>query len=352
MPQDFFLWENLLPRLIALAAILVVLLLHRILAKALLRLFFARLHRRNPERYRQVGIALIRPVSLMLVAGTARAVLGLFGIPAPYAAMTANIMSSIFLVMSFWVLYAAAGLMAGLLLDSSADPTKKMNANAANYMSVAIRSAVFIIGLFVLLSRWVTDISGLITGLGIGGLALALAAQDTASNLFGSIAIMLDKPFEIGDWIEVDNLMGTVISVGLRSSQIRVLDQSIVSVPNTKLAASIISNGTKRRARRVAFRIGLPFSTPPEAITVFTERVRSLLLEDPDVVRDGVLVVFDNIAASALEVFICYPTVADYTAMLVVKQRINLAILAVLKEMDLSMAYPSFSLYEENAHGK
>ncbi len=148
------------------------------------------------------------------------------------------------------------GIGRGLLLNPDRDPTGKVDANAAKLYYGRTQSGGVRLCIFAVLSRWVTDISGLIAGLGIGGLALALAAQDTASNLFGSIAIMVDKPFEIGDWVEFDGFAGTVVSVGLRSTKIRVVDQSILSVPNSKLAASIVSNGALRSSRRVAFHVG------------------------------------------------------------------------------------------------
>jgi MscS family membrane protein len=193
----------------------------------------------------------------------------------------------------------------------------------------------------------VTDISGLIAGLGIGGLALALAAQDTASNLFGSIAIMVDKPFEIGDWVEFDGFAGTVVSVGLRSTKIRVVDQSILSVPNSKLAASIVSNGALRSSRRVAFHISLVYATPPAVVAAFVEGVKTLLSEDPEIEPDSVLVAFEKFAASSLDVFIAYRTNPDYAEMLRVREKINLAILNMAREMDVSMAFPSISLYQE-----
>ena len=344
MWTDFFLWENLLLRLIALTVILLVLIFRRLLARAVIHVLFARLRSRNPERYAHVRAAWIRPLSWMLLAGTVRASLPFVSIPEPYAATVANVLSTLFLMSAFWAFYVAAGLTAGMLLDTSRESGKKVDVNAANYLAIALKVTVVIIGLFAVLSRWVSDISGLIAGLGIGGLAIALAAQDTASNVFGSIAIMIDKPFEIGDWIEVDNLMGTVVSVGLRSSQIRVLDQSIVSIPNTKLASSVISNGTRRMRRRVSFKVSLACTTEPEEITAFVENVRTLLMDDPGVEHEGILVSFDSITPAAFEIFVAFQTYADYSAMLAVKHRSNLAILRLVREMGITLAYPLVSL--------
>lgn len=348
MMQDFFPFDIILPIIIALAVLLAVFFLRNLMAKAIIRLLFTRLKCHNKERYQQVRDTLIKPISFMVLTGTARIALEYFSIPDPYLGIVANIFSTLFLSMAFWAFYSVAGLTVSLIIAASHKKDSKVDANAANYVSVAIKITIVTIGVFVILSRWVSDISGLIAGLGIGGLAIALAAQDTASNLFGSIAIMLDKPFEIGDWVEVEGLMGTVIYVGLRSSKIRALDQSIVSVPNSKLAVSTISNGTKRLTRRVAFKIGIVYSTPPMTISAYIEKIKDILESDPDVEDDGILVCFENFADSSLEIFVCYFTLADYTDMMHVKQRINLAILKSAEEMGVSMAFPSISLYYGN----
>jgi len=223
-----------------------------------------------------------------------------------------------------------------------------VNVTAANYVSGAIRIVIVVVGILMVLSRWVSDISGLIAGLGIGGLAIALAAQDTAANLFGSISIMLDKPFEIGDWVESDGVEGTVEKVGLRSSRLRTFDQTIVTVPNSKLANSAISNGTNRVKRRITFKIGLMYSTPADAISGYIERIKEILETDPDVEKETSLVCFENFADSALEIFVSYHTVVDYGAMMLVRERVNFALLEAAKEAGVSMAFPTVSVYREN----
>jgi len=347
MPPEFLGWTVFAYRLAAVALVVAFLFLRIPLAKLTVRILFARLRRRNADRYKRIRSALLRPLSFFFLAGVARAVLPFLSIPASYGDVAANVLSTLFLLAAFWTLYAAAGLVAGLLMDPDRDPPGKVDANAANYIAVALKAVVFVFGVFAVLSRWVTDISGLVAGLGIGGLALALAAQDTASNLFGSIAIMVDKPFEIGDWVEFDGFAGTVVAVGLRSTKIRVIDQSILSVPNSKLAASIISNGALRGARRVAFHVGLVYATPPAVVAAFVEGVKTLLHEDPEVEPDSALVAFEKFSASSLDVFVAYRTHPDYAEMLRVREKINLAILNLAREMDVAMAFPSISLYQE-----
>ncbi len=345
MAQIYWQIKDYLPIIASLTVLLIIILLRRPLARGLLRIIFSGRKKNNPEHYRLICNTMLKPFSLMLVSGPARLALEYIQPSPKYYLVWANILSSVFLITSFIALYYAAGLAAGLIINNAGKKELKVDPNAANYIAGAIKFTIVVIGIFTILSLWVKDITGLIAGLGIGGLAIALAAQDTAANLFGSIAIMLDKPFEIGDWVETEGIMGTVIRVGLRSSQIRALDQSIISIPNSKLAAGIIANATRRLNRRVAFKIRIIYSTPPEKILAYTERIKQILKSDPDIIEDGAIVRFDNFGDSALEIFICYFTVANYSHMLEVKERINLEILKAARSTGISLALPALSLY-------
>lgn len=324
-----------------------VFLVRNVLARILLNVVFSGMRKSRPVRYQLVRETLKVPVSYMLVTAAARFVSEFLNLKPRAFFITTNILSTLFLVTAFWALYSTAALVAGIIIEKSKDERSSVDPNVANYVSSAIRIVVVVVAVFSLLSRWVSDISGLVAGLGIGGLALALAAQDTASNLFGSLAIMLDKPFEIGDWIELDGVMGTVLSVGLRSSKIQGLDQSIISVPNSRLASATISNGTKRMSRRVSFTVGVVYSTPPARLEAYVQRIRMVLAQDPDVEDGTELVTFHGYAASSLDIQIIYHTLAGWVPMLHVRERINFAILRAAKEMGVSMAFPSISLYQE-----
>ncbi len=332
--------------IIALLVILLVFGFRGLLAKLAIRLFFARLRRRNTTRYRLIKAALTKPLSYMILAGVTSFALDFMSIPEKYLGMAVNLAVSLFLAAAIWLLYAAAGLAAATILDTSHAQDTKVNPTAAHFISSAIQITIVIIGILIILSRWISDITSLIAGFGIGGLAIALAAQDTASNLFGSISIMLDKPFETGDWIETDGVAGVVERVGLRSSRIRAQDQSIVTIPNARLANSNIANATKRGSRRIAFKFGILYSTPADQIDQLIGRIKAILLDDPDVQDEGSLVCFEGFSASALEIFVCYYTLADYSAMMLVKERINFAILLAAGEIGISNAFPAINLYQ------
>ena len=226
----------------------------------------------------------------------------------------------------------------------------KINLSARNFLVSGIRVVVIILAAISILTPWVGSLSGLIAGLGISSLAVALAAQESLSNFFGSISIMLDKPFDVGDFITLsDNQMGTVEHVGLRSTRIRQLSGSMVTIPNSKLATEVINNETKRSQRRINFTVGLEYRTPDDKLSAFVSAVDTLLKNDPDVITDSIKVWFDAFADSSLTVGVIFRmNIADYFEMLTVKDRINHGVLLAAKQTGVSMAFPSVSVYNAN----
>ena len=118
---------------------------------------------------------------------------------------------------------------------------------------------------------------GILTGLGIGGLAFALAAKDTLSNLFGSLTVLIDKPFRIGDWVNIGGIEGIIEEVGLRSTRIRTFYDSLITVPNGTLTNVHVDNYGQRRSRRLNTKIGVQYDTPPERLEAFCEGIRELI---------------------------------------------------------------------------
>lgn len=348
---DEIMTRETLTLLIALLAVLVIFLVRGLLAKLMIRILFQRTRKRNLDKYNLIKSELKKPASFMILTGAIQGAVNFMGLPEPYFEFATDIGASLFMAAAIWLLYAAAALAAASWLAQTGNTKEKrglVNPTAAHFVTSAIQITIFIIGILLILSLWVADISGLIAGFGIGGLAIALAAQDTAANLFGSISIMLDKPFEIDDWIEVDGHMGVVEKIGLRSSRIRALDQSVISMPNSRLANSYIVNGTRRGRRRVAFKLNVELSTPPEKIRLMIDRIKSILEADDEIENDSMLVCLDGLAGSAIEIFICYYTLSDYKLMMMVKERINFAILQITADTNVSIALPSVSLYREN----
>jgi len=200
---------------------------------------------------------------------------------------------------------------------------------------------------------WVVQLLGykvstLLAGLGIGGLAVALALQDTLANLLGSIVILFDRPFRVGDRITVEGVDGIVEEIGLRSTRIRTLEKTLVSIPNKAVAASTVNNITQMPKRKITQTIGVTYDTTADQMKQALEALRDILKEDEAVDQEFIVVRFDDFADSSLNIKVIYFTkTVDYDKHLAVKERINLAIMRALEGLGLSIAFPSRTLYIE-----
>ena len=144
----------------------------------------------------------------------------------------------------------------------------------------------------------------MIAGLGLGGLAFALASKDMVQNLFGSVTILLDRTFAVGDWIIVDGKEGSVESIGFRSTRIRTFYNSMLTVPNSTFITASVDNMGERRYRRLSTKLGLAYETPPDKIEAFCEGVRELVRQHPYMRKDYFHVYFNGYADSALEILV------------------------------------------------
>jgi MscS family membrane protein len=207
------------------------------------------------------------------------------------------------------------------------------------FVRTALRLILIAMVLVIIVQEWGYDVSGLVAGLGLGGLAFSLAAQDTVANLFGFTAIVGDTPFLVGEFIKTPDLEGTVEHVGLRSTRIRRPDQALVTMPNSKLAASPILNWSRLSKRWIDFKLVIPYETRSGDVRVLIERIRALLAEREKVQQDSVVVYLTEFAPNGLEILIrCYILLADWAAFSDEREAINLAILELLEEMGLKPA--------------
>ncbi len=247
------------------------------------------------------------------------------------------------------VLVRLVDLGADYFAKQAADTRSKMDDQVIPLVQRALKAGVWCVGVVFVVQNMGVDVGSLIAGLGIGGLAFALAAKDTVENLFGSLTIFTDRPFQIGDWIVLDGgLEGVVEEVGFRSTRIRTFHNSVVSVPNGKLASSRIDNMGQRRYRRVKTSLGLTYDTPPARIDAFLTRVRAYLRANPSVWNGTCEVRLNNFSSSSLDVLLYFfLDVPDWSHELAERERCLLALLEIAQELGVSYAFPSTSLYVE-----
>jgi MscS family membrane protein len=208
---------------------------------------------------------------------------------------------------------------------------------------------VLVVGVFKLLTLFGVDTTTLIAGATIGGLAFALASQDTVKNLIGTIMIFLDKPFHIEDWIEAGEVVGTVEKVGFRSTRVRAADTSIFQIPNSKLSEIVINNKGLRLFRRYNTNLGLRYDTPPELIEAFVKGIRELIIAHPETRSDSYNVEFTGFGDSALLVMVnVYFKSLAWGIEQSSKHRLHIAIVKLAKELGVDFAFPSTTVTIEN----
>ncbi len=207
---------------------------------------------------------------------------------------------------------------------------------------------VFFLGALKLLTLFGIPAASVLAGASIGGLALALASQDTVKNLIGTFMIFLDKPFHIGDWIETTNIKGTVEEVGFRSTRIRAADTSIYQIPNSTLSEIVVNNKGLRLFRRYQTELGVRYDTPPELIETFVNGIKDLIRVHPNSKKDGFDVAFIGFGDSALNILVnVYFNVNDWSVEQQAKHDFHIAILKLAKVLGIEFAFPSSTLMIE-----
>jgi MscS family membrane protein len=229
----------------------------------------------------------------------------------------------------------------------------KMDKILFPFISKTLRLILIALDINIIAEIWGIPIQGFITGLGLGGLAFALAAKDAASNIIAGVFIILDKPFTIGDWVTIDALEGTIENISFRTTKIRTFDEAIITVPNSKLANEPLTNFSKRGKRRINFSLGITYSTSGEKLQICVDNIRKMIENHPQVNKQGIYVRFNKFNDSSLDIFIYFfvdtTELAEY---LRIKENINFNIMKILEKEGVSIAFPSSSIYVESLPGK
>ncbi|MCB9778282.1 MAG: mechanosensitive ion channel family protein [Alphaproteobacteria bacterium] len=239
---------------------------------------------------------------------------------------------------------------ADLWARKAAATASKVDDQVVPLVRRAVKVVIASVAALVVIENMGIDVAGLVAGLGIGGLAFALAAKDTLENVFGSITIFLDRPFQVGDWVVIDgNVEGVVEEVGFRTTRIRTFYNSVLSVPNGKVAMARIDNMGLRRYRRLKTTIGVTYDTPRETLDTFVDRIRTLFREDPAVWNGTLEVHFHSFGPSSLDILIySFLDVPNWTEELKQRHRLFSGIMGIAEELGVSFAFPSQSVYVES----
>ncbi|PJA31515.1 MAG: hypothetical protein CO187_09020 [Zetaproteobacteria bacterium CG_4_9_14_3_um_filter_53_7] len=254
------------------------------------------------------------------------------------------------IIVAIWFIWRLLEGLSAYFTAHAQETDSVMDNQLIPFISKTLKIFLVMTGLLVVAQNMGYSISGLIASLGIGGIAIAMAAKDTIANVFGSIMILVDRPFVIGDWIKTSDFEGVVEEIGFRSTKIRTFERTLVNVPNSSLANMVIDNIDARSERRIKMRIGLTYDTTPAQMDAAISGIEAILLKHPGVDQSYKLVKFDEFADSSLSIFLYYFSSSKvWGEYLQVRQEVNLEIMHLLESLELNFAFPTRTLHIEKA---
>ena len=224
--------------------------------------------------------------------------------------------------------------------------SQKMDDTVFEFVLKIVRVFIYIIAIFLVLAILEINLTGLIAGLGLGGVIVTLAAQDTAKNLFGGVVIFIDKPFVVGDWIEMDNYEGTIEDITFRTTRIRTFENALVNIPNAIIADASVTNWSKMEKRRYKTNLCVEIDTSLEKLELLKTRIEKMLQERESVYDDSIIVRFDQITDNGINILIyTYTNSVDYASYLKEVEDINIKIMKILNEEHIELAYDTKTVY-------
>jgi MscS family membrane protein len=250
----------------------------------------------------------------------------------------------------FWAIYELTYAFREIIYKFTGKFNPSLSREVGKFMLTVIRGLILFVGLGAILQLWGVNVAGLLAGLGIGGLALALAAKDTAANLFGSIALLLDKSIRIGEWIKIDGVEGIVEDIGMRTTKIRTFKKSLITLPNQVIANTHIENFSRREVRRIKMTIGLTYSTTSTQIEKILSDIKKMLQNHSGISQRNItLVNFVKFNDSSLDILIyTFTNTAKWKRYMDIKEDVLLKVMKIVEENGASFAFPSQSIYIEN----
>jgi len=249
-----------------------------------------------------------------------------------------------------WTLYRAVDLLGDYFASLAGRTTTKMDDLLVPFARKTAKTLVTVFGVVFVLKQFFEDedLTKIWAGLGLGGLAFALAAQDTLKNLFGSLTVVADRPFKVGDWVLIGDVEGTVESVGFRSTRLRTFYNSQITVPNASLMSATVDNLGARHYRRFKTMLSVTYSTPPEKLETFCEGIRELILSHVYTRKDYFHVYVNAFGPSSIDILLyCFFQTPDWGAELAQREKLILDILHLARRHGVDFAFPTQTVHVE-----
>jgi MscS family membrane protein len=254
--------------------------------------------------------------------------------------------SLIYVYSIFWIILRFIDYIS-LILHKRAEQTEnKMDDQLIPFVIDIAKIITYIFAIIIVLGNiFNVNVTALATGVGIGGIAIAMASKESLENLLGSFTIFLDQPFTVGDTVTVGSITGTVEKVGFRSTRIRTFDKSLVTLPNKKMIEAELDNLGMRPVRRVKFHIGLTYDTSPNQIKAIVAEIQEMINQHEKTNQEG-KVRFQEFGSSSLDVLVIYFVDSPrWDDLIDVKEDVNYKIMEIIKKNNSDFAFPSTTVY-------
>lgn len=334
----------------AILILLLALLLKKIFSKVIIVLMQKLAKKTKSTVDDSIVEALNKPVQLGFIIIGLQIAAQMLILPPEISVFVQRVIRSLILYTLFWSAYRAADVFTALFEQRALLTVDKFDDMLVSFLSNGAKAVIIVLGAITVAQVWFSEIAGVLTGLGLGGLAFALAAQDTAKNLFGSVTIMLDRPFNIGDWVLTPSVEGTIEEIGFRSTKVRTFADAVVTIPNSVMSNDPITNWSRMGKRRINFQLKVSYQTTAEQLQQCIQSLRTILEEHPEVHPETILVYFERFGENSLNIFVYFFTnTTNWKKFLEVQEDINFKIMALLEELGVFVALPSRSVYIEGA---
>ena len=338
-------WGNSVQSYLVAAGVLVVILLAVRVARAIIVKRVGRIAQRTSTRLDDTLVGMVNATKMWLTTLIALYAASLFLVlPAELTAKihTAAVIA-LLVQIGVWSTAAIVDTVKRLREKKVADGDTA-GIGILSMMGFFARMLAWAILILLILDNLGVDVTALVAGLGIGGIAIALAVQNVLQDLFASISIMLDRPFEIGDTISVDAMVGTVQNIGVKTTRVRSLDGEELVFANADLLKSRIRNMKRMQERRVVFVLGVSYDTPVDVVEKLPDLLTELIQREEHVRLDRSH--FRGFGESSLDMELAYfVTTPDYRVFMDLQQRFNLELLRRLEQLGVSIAFPSRTVY-------
>lgn len=344
--ESIFTYENIQNIGISIGIFLLFLLVRKLFTKYIFSIVLRITRKVRIDFMTQILLAFERPIQNMFMTLGVVVAMVYFPFLNYNNPLFLTIVSSLFIIQFAWGLYNLAASSSILF----ARLNERYNFDVDNILipliSKGLRFVIVAITFTVVLQEFGYEISGFVAGLGLGGLAISLAAKDMLANMFGGFVIIIEKPFRIGEWILTQSVEGTVEEITFRSTKIRTFADALVTVPNATLANESITNWSRMEKRQVSFSLRLSYETSREKVEQIVRQIDYLLKNHSEVHQDTIMVNFDQYKDNGMDIFIYFFTnTTVWSEYLNVKEEINLKILDLLREEDVAVALPARKLY-------